>query len=221
MCCDGRPARWEINIGSHVLSIHFLPVPFWLATKMGVNSLTLRPSLTYLTASDLMREVMENCVVKVELDFREIDKESLPLGVVYFIVNAILTFNGLTPVGGEKLQRSLNFLKEYSLSQFQGKDWVGKPPPSYFSLISFSYFTLNKGLPFSKPTVMEEPYVLVQAWMAIADAEQTYYKLLEEETKSRQPHPPGGTPPIQPPKDMSQILHEKFSFPLPPIPTEK
>lgn len=181
-------------------------------------------SLVYLHFSEIMREVFDHCVVKVEVNYEEIDKNSLPLSYIYFITNALLTFNGLTAAGGRKLSSSLNFLKEYTLSQFQEKEWVGRPPPPYFSVITTSYLSFTKGLPFSKPRIMDEPYVLVMAWLTIAEAEHIYQKLLEERVKTNTHETsPFDRPPrenIQP-KDLHTILQDKFSFPLPPIPTEK
>ncbi|MEM4296822.1 MAG: hypothetical protein QW815_00455 [Nitrososphaerota archaeon] len=212
---------WEVTVGSNVITIRFLPIPFWLASKILYGSFRGRKSsLTYIQPSDTIQEVIKHCLVKVEVNYEEMDKFSLPVGLLYFLATTIMTLNGLTTVGGEKMKKSLNFLKEYTLSIFQEKEWTGRPPPPYFNILILSYISFTKGIPFSKSTFIEEPYVVVQAWTAISDAEQTYYKLLEDKTKSKI-HTETTLPLSSQSQDLSTILHDKFSFPLPPLPSEK
>lgn len=183
------------------------------------GSFRVKSSINYTIPSDTIVDILEHCVVRVEWDHCEVDKRELPWDVLYFIANAILTFNGLTRIGEEKLERSLNLLKEYTINQLQDREWRGRPIPPYFSVVTVSYFAINKGVPFSKRLVIEEPYVLVRGWLTLADAEHTYYKLLDEKNKQEvgDINPPQQTiPPVH--QDLSQILHDKFSLPIPPIP---
>jgi len=212
-CSVGRPARWEFSVSETTVTVYFKPVPFWLAYKYFSTCLQRdQSSLQLSSVISVINELYEHCVTSVEIDHAPVRPDELPIPLYYSIGISILIFNGLLGDGSVRLRSSLNFLKRYARTLFEEREWTGKPPPLWVAFVLRSYLSLNKGLPFSKERFTDEPYVLVEGWFTVAEAEGEYYKSLSEQ--SRQPPPPmGGEPQIY--RSLSQVVSKLHSLDLP------
>ncbi len=172
-----------------------------------------KSNLRFLLPSDLIKEIASVCLVGIEVDGLPAAPDETPLTLP--IVQSILSLNGLLPPGTQKLMSSLNFLKEYALAQFQKTLWYGRKPPLWVNYVIRSYFALSRHIPFSKTRFVDEPFVLVEAWIAVAQAEHEYIEQLKEKSEEGgRGAPSPSIPPPPKPTYLSDI------FPIPSIPED-
>jgi hypothetical protein len=89
------------------------------------------------------------------------------------VTRIVTIVNGLDPAIAPEFQRQLKLLEDIAYAYFAEV----KVAPPWASILILSYQIFKEGGVWSKPSPIDEPYLLWQAWLSIARGEKRYYDL--------------------------------------------
>jgi hypothetical protein len=173
------PLVLETRLGKDNLVIHFKPVSY-------------RKVVRFYTAQELYSRSQIYARLYLQVPFREIFYDLLYDGISSIKLNdelrshdfirnhptlertvtrIVTIVNGLDPAITPEFQRQLKLLEDIAYAYFAEV----KVAPPWASILILSYQIFKEGGIWSKPTPIDEPYLLWQAWLSIARGEKRYY----------------------------------------------
>jgi hypothetical protein len=173
------PLVLETRLGKDSLVIHFKPVSY-------------RKVVRFYTAQELYSRSQIYARLYLQVPFREIFYDLLYDGISSIKLNdeprshdfirnhptlertvtrIVTIVNGLDPAITPEFQRQLKLLEDIAYAYFAEI----KVAPPWASILILSYQIFKEGGIWSKPTPIDEPYLLWQAWLSIARGEKRYY----------------------------------------------
>ena len=173
--------------------------PLVLETSLGVDNLVIqfkpvsyRKVVRYLAAQELSKRAHIYSRLYLQIPIKSLFYDLLFDGISLVMLNdipqchefirqyptleslvarTVFIINGIDPVVASEFERQLKLLEDISFAFFAEI----APAPSWAGVLILSYQLFKEGGVWSKPVPIDEPYLLWQAWLAVARGEKRYY----------------------------------------------
>jgi len=201
------PLILDTRLGKDNLEIHFKPVSyrkvmrFYIAQEL--NNRSQIYSRLYLQVPlrqiyyELLLDGISQVIVNDEVRSKDFVRNHPQLERVVFRIVSIV--NGLDPAVSPEFQKQLKLLENISYAYFAEVSLA----PEWAAPLILSYQIFREGGVWSKPVPVDEPYLLWQAWLAIARGEKKYYDVKFSSTSTTSA--PAVMPPAVAPSSQGEI----------------
>jgi len=173
------PLVLETRLGKDNLVIHFKPVSyrkvvrFYTAQELYNRSQIYARLYLHVPFKEIFYDLLYDGISSIRLndELRSHDFIRNHQTLERTVTRIVTIVNGLDPAIAPEFQRQLKLLEDIAYAYFAEV----KVAPPWASILILSYQIFKEGGVWSKPTPIDEPYLLWQAWLSIARGEKRYY----------------------------------------------